>query len=186
MPQIRGWRFVIETGATPTFSKFYAVSDCASATLRLGRTVHVYILYLIQKQPSCKTSMRPPRRPLWKKMWNPRWRPRNGWDGRLIAKILIKKFRQICVSFSTFHYDSAPNSLELSLLKFLLLAYRHSHFLAAIFDLTSFFHNGLLGGCTLFYSWAVFRLDFASFCNWILQSWHIAINGWCYLSFFFM
>jgi len=47
-----------------------------------------------------------------------------------------------------------------------------------------FFHNGLLWGCTLFYSWAVFGLDFTSVCNCMLQSWHIAINGCCYLSYF--
>ena len=32
-----------------------------------------------------------------------------------------------CVSFSMFHYNFTPNSPELSLLKFLLLAYHHSH-----------------------------------------------------------
>ena len=40
---------------------------------------------LIQKQPSCKKSVRPPRKPLWKKMWNQWWRLRNGCDGRLIV-----------------------------------------------------------------------------------------------------
>jgi len=38
----------------------------------------------------------------------------------------------------------------LSLLKFLLLTYHHSHFLAATLNFTSF-HNDLLGGCTLFW-----------------------------------
>ena len=42
------------------------------------------------------------------------------------------------------------NSHELSLLKFLSLTYHHSHFLAATFDFTSFFHPGFFGGCTLF------------------------------------
>jgi len=67
---------------------------------------------------------------------------------------------------------------ELLLLKFLLLTYHHSHFFHI------FFHNGLLGGCTLFHSWAVFGLDFTSFCNCMLQNWHITINGCCYLSIF--
>jgi len=52
---------------------------------------------------------------------------KNGCDGRLIAKILITAARLNLVAFSMFHYDSAPNSPELSLLKFLLLAYHHSH-----------------------------------------------------------
>jgi len=53
-----------------------------------------------------------------------------------------------------FHYDSAPNSPEL-LLKFLPLAYYHSHFLAATLDFTSFFTAAFLGAAHFFYSWAV-------------------------------
>jgi len=42
-------------------------------------------------------------------------------------------------------------------------------------------------GHTFFYSLAVFFwLDFTSFCNCILQCWHISINGCCYLSFCFL
>jgi len=104
-----------------------------------------------------------------KKDVNPRWRPRNGCDGTLIPKILITTI-QICVAFSMFHYDLAPNSPELSSLKFLLLAYHHSHFLAATLDFTSFFIMAFLGAVHLFYSWAVFGLDFTSFCNCMLQS----------------
>ena len=47
------------------------------------------------------------------------------------------------------HYDSAPNSPELSLLQFLLLSYHHSHSWPPP-GFHSFFHNGLLGGHTLF------------------------------------
>jgi len=43
-----------------------------------------------------------------------------------------------------FHYDSAQNSPELSLLKILPLAYYHSHFLAATLDFTSFFTTAFL------------------------------------------
>ena len=89
----------------------------------------------------------------------------------------------ISVDFSMFHYNSAPNSPELSLLKFLLLAYHHSHFLATTLDFTSFFTMAFLGA-TLFHSWAVFGLDFNSFCNCMLQNWHIAIKVCCYLSYF--
>jgi len=47
-----------------------------------------------------------------------------------------------------------------------------------------FFHNGLLGSCTLFLQLGCFGLDFTSFCNCILQRWHISVNGCCYLFFF--
>jgi len=50
--------------------------------------------------------------------------------------------------------EGNTNSAELSLLKFLRLAYHHSHFLAAALDIT-FFTTAFL----LFYSWAVFGLD---------------------------
>ena len=39
----------------------------------------------------------------------------------------------------------AQNSPELSLLKFLLLTYHHSHLLAATLDFTSFFTMAFLG-----------------------------------------
>jgi len=42
-------------------------------------------------------------------------------------------------ALSTFHYDLAPNSPELPLLKFLPLAYHHSHFLAATLNFTTAF-----------------------------------------------
>jgi len=66
----------------------------------------------------------------------------------------------ICVAFSTFHYDLAPNSPELSLLIFLPLAHHHSHFLAAILDFTPFSQQYSWGPHTFFYSWAVFGLDY--------------------------
>jgi len=50
--------------------------------------------------------------------------------------------------------------------------YHHSHFLAATLDFT-FFHNGLLGGCTLLLQLGFFvGFDFTSFCNYIQCSWH--------------
>jgi len=103
------------------------------------------------------------------------WWPRNGCDGRLIAKILIMTIQvNLCCPLQ----DSAPNSPELWLLKLLPFLGHHPGF-------NIFFHNGLLGGPTLFLaSWAVFGLDFSSFCDYMLHSWHIAING-CYLSSFF-
>jgi len=51
--------------------------------------------------------------------------------------------------------EGNTNSPELSLLKFLPLAYNHSHFLATTFDFTSFFTTAFLGAAPFFYSWAV-------------------------------
>jgi len=61
-----------------------------------------------------------------------------------------------------FHYDLAPNSPELSLLKFLRSAYHHSHFLAATLDFSSFSQQQSWG-CTLFLQQGYFGLDFTSF-----------------------
>ena len=47
----------------------------------------------------------------------------------------------------------APNSPELSLLKFLPLTYHHSHFLAATLDFTSFFTMAFLGAAPFFTAW---------------------------------
>ena len=75
----------------------------------------------------------------WKELWNTgAWRPRSGCDGRIIAKVLIIKIRQIC----------APSNLpEFLLLKLLPLSYHHSHFWAATLDFTTFL-------CCLFFAWA--------------------------------
>jgi len=48
------------------------------------------------------------------------------------------------------HGEGNTNSPELSLLKFLPLAYRHSHFLAATLDFTSFFTTAFLGAAHFF------------------------------------
>jgi len=55
--------------------------------------------------------------------------------------------------------EGNTNSPELLLLKFWLLTYHHSHFLAATLDFTSFLTMALLGAAHFFYSWAVFGLD---------------------------
>jgi len=51
--------------------------------------------------------------------------------------------------------------------KFLPLAYHHSHFLAATLDFTSFFHNSILGGRTLFLQLGCFGLDDKSLYIWL-------------------
>ena len=65
--------------------------------------------------------------------------------------------------------QAAPNSPELSLLKFLPLAYHHSHFLAATLDFTAFCTIAFLRAALFFYSLAVLE-DFTSFCICIPQS----------------
>ena len=49
--------------------------------------------------------------------------------------------------------QAAPNSPELSLLKFLPLTYHHSHFLAATLDFTSFFTIAFLRAHSFFTAW---------------------------------
>jgi len=91
-----------------------------------------------KNSPAVK-SVRPPRRPLWKKMWNPRWWPRNGCDrSRLIAKNLIITIQAIWCWILVKRGEGITNLPELLLLKFLLLTYHHSHFLAATLNFTSF------------------------------------------------
>jgi len=64
-----------------------------------------------------------------------------------------RQFRLICVAFSTIHYDLAPNSPELSLLKKLSLAYHHSHFLVTTFLPLAYHQSHFLAA----------TLDFTSF-----------------------
>jgi len=49
--------------------------------------------------------------------------------------------------------EGYTNSAELLLLKFLPLAYYHSHFLATTLDFGSFFTTAFLGAAHFFYSW---------------------------------
>ena len=55
--------------------------------------------------------------------------------------------------------QAAPNSPELSLLKFLPLTYHHSHFLAATLDFTSFFTIAFSRAALLFLQLGCFWLD---------------------------
>ena len=54
------------------------------------------------------------------------------------------------------HGEGTTYIPELSLLKFLSLAYHHSHSLDTTLDFTSFFTAALLGSAHFFYSCAVF------------------------------
>jgi len=53
-----------------------------------------------------------------------------------------------------------PNSPELSLLKFLPLAYHHNHFLAATLDFTSFFTTAFMGATHFFLTAGLFWIRF--------------------------
>jgi len=57
--------------------------------------------------------------------------------------------------------EGNTNSPELSLLKFLLLTYHHSHFLTVTLNFTSFFTMAFLGAAHFSYSLAVFGLDYS-------------------------
>jgi len=52
--------------------------------------------------------------------------------------------------------EGNTNLPELSLLKFLPLAYHHSHFLATTLDFTSFFTTAFLGGLHTFFTGGLF------------------------------
>jgi len=94
------------------------------------------------------------------------------------------------------HGECNTNFPELSLLKFLLLTYHHSHFLATTLDFTSFFTMTFLGAAHFFYSWpwAVFGLDGHFFFNHWTKSklvylqlllFHILLNTVpCFTTFF--
>jgi len=89
------------------------------------------------------------RRPLWKKMWNPRWWPRNGCDDRLMVKAIIQA-------------NLVPNPSEMwrrqhkftwiVIIKVFAIRLPSQPFLSRHLV---YFHNILLQGCTLFYSWAI-------------------------------
>jgi len=69
-------------------------------------------------------------------------------DGKLKAKTLITTIQvNLC---SMFHYNSAPNSPEFLLLKFLPLAYHHSHFLATTWIPHLLFTKEFLGATPFF------------------------------------
>ena len=119
-----------------------------------------------------------------KNMWNPRWRPRMAGDDRLIAKILIMTIQVNLVPNRSETWRGNTNSAELSLLKFLLLAYHHHWaILGRHLGFHIFFHNGLLGGRTTFFTAGLFLdqiLNVISFQKSISLPWHnsILIDLW--------
>jgi len=84
---------------------------------------------------------------------------KNGCDGRLIAKILIATIQVNLVPNRSEIWRGNTNSAELVLLKFLLLAYHHSHSWPPLWISHLFFTMAFLGAAHFFCSWAVFGLD---------------------------
>ena len=83
-------------------------------------------------------------------------------------------------------YQAAPNSPELSLLKFLPLTYHHSHFLAATLDFTSFFTMAFLGAAHFFIAWLfLIRYHFFLYLYIYPKAGHRPFWGFFNLSFFF-
>ena len=96
------------------------------------------------KQPSCKKSVAP-EKPMVKKDVKSKVAAKKCCDGRLMVKILITAIQV--------NFVLASNSPDLSLLKFLLLTYHHSHFLATTLDFEYFFILGFLGAALFFTTW---------------------------------
>jgi len=125
--------------------------------------------YLIQNTPAVKSGCGP-KKAIVKKMWNPRWRPRNGCDGRLMAKYLIKTIQvnlccllHVSLKFGTkFTWIVVIKNFAISLLPSQpFLGHHlgfHILFTIAFLELHPFLHQGCFG------------LDFTSFCNCILCS----------------
>jgi len=134
---------------------------------------------LIQKQPNCKKGVRPPRRPLWKKYVKSKVAAKNGCDGRLIAKILIMAIQMDLVLNRSETWRGNTNSAELSLSKFLLLAYHHSHswpppWISHIFSQWPSWgpHPFLQLGCfwiRLLFTWTLYFLPFSLQLNALLD-----------------
>jgi len=80
-----------------------------------------------------------------------------------MAKFLIKTIQVIWCQ-----REGNTNSPEFSLLKILLLAYHHSHFLATTLDFTSFFTMAFLGLHT-FFQLGCFGLDQTLFNYFIMK-----------------
>jgi len=80
---------------------------------------------------------------------------KNGCDGRLIAKNFIMTIQVDLVPNRSETWRGNTNSAELALLKFLLIAYHHSHSLPPSW-ISHLFNNGLLGGRTLFFTAGLF------------------------------
>jgi len=84
-----------------------------------------------------------------------RWQPRNGCDGRLIAKFLITTIQ---VNLCCLHHISLGFGIKFTwtvVIKNFAISLPSQPFLGIHLGFHIFFHYGLLGPHTIFYSWAV-------------------------------
>jgi len=84
------------------------------------------------------------------------WWPRNGCDGRLIAKILITTIQVNLVPILSETWRRQHKFAWIVVNKVFAINLPSQPFLSRHLGFHIFFHIGLLGGHTLFYSWAVF------------------------------
>jgi len=114
------------------------------------------------------------------------WRPRNSCGGRLIAKILMTTIQENLCGLLHVPLGFGTKFTQIVIIKIFAINIPPQPFLGRHLGFHIFFPIAFLGIAHFFNSWAVFGLDFSSFCNCILQNWHIAINDCCYLSPFFL
>ena len=126
------------------------------------------------KQPSCKKRVRPSKRLWWKKMWNPRLGPRNGFDGRLMVKILIMTIQ---VNLVTLYLGTKFTSIVV--IKIFTINLPSQPFLGRHLGFHIFFHHSLFEGCTVFFTAWLFWIRFHFFLHL-----YIPKPGFINLSFF--
>jgi len=105
---------------------------------------------LIQDSPAVKKSVQPPRMLLWKKMWNPKWRPRNGCGGSLKVKILITTIQVNLSRIVVKCGEGNTKFIWFVIIKIFAFSLPPRPFLGHHFGFHIFFHNSILGDCTLF------------------------------------
>jgi len=103
--------------------------------------------------------VQPPKNAIVKKDVKTKVAAKNGCDGRLIAKILITTIQVNLVLNCNGMWRGNINLVELALLKYLLLAYHHSHSWPPPWISHCFFTMAFLRVARFFYSWVVFGLD---------------------------
>jgi len=94
-----------------------------------------------------------------------RWRPRNGCDGRLIAKNLITTIQVNSVLILSETWRRQHKFTWIVVIKIFAINLPSQPFLGCHLAFHIFFHNGLLGGCTLFLQLGCFWIVVLSTCS---------------------
>jgi len=140
-------------------------------------------------------------------MWNLRWRPRNGWDGRLIAKILIMTIHVNLVLNPSETWRKQHKFTWIVVIKTFAINLPSQPFLGCHVGFHIFFHDGLFGGRTLllqlgcfwirfhfflyaakpayYHLWLLLLVFFFSLCRQIFAVLHMCIMHKFYLKFIF-